>query len=118
MNILDEQTKVMLDAGSTAVLNGGYLVMTPETFKYALETACKETLHVVFDGEVSEQDTDTEANDSFIQQGFKCRFCGKKNDATEYTMTIIGGYDSDRDTEKVTMEVCAECLERMLSAVN
>lgn len=59
-----------------------------------------------------------EQNDSFIQQGFKCRFCGKRNDATEYTMKIVGGYDSPHDTESVTLEVCGKCLEKMLAAVN
>lgn len=119
MNLLDENTKSALDAGQTVVLSGGYIVMSPGTFRYALETSCKETLHAVFDEEASEQDTEEiEANDSFIQQGFKCHFCGKENDFTEYTMTITGGYDSDHDMEAVTLEVCAECLETMLAAVN
>lgn len=37
---------------------------------------------------------------------------------TEYTVTIEGGYASDHDMESVTLEVCAECLEKMLAAVN
>ena len=59
-----------------------------------------------------------EQNDSFIQHGFKCHFCGKRNDATEYTLTIVGGYDSSHDTEAVSLDVCCGCLEKMLAVVN
>lgn len=118
MNVLDENTKSALDAGQTIVLGGGYLVMSAETFKYALETSRKETLHAVFDKEAPEQDTEEEANDSSINQGCNCHFCGKESDFPEYAVTISGGYDIDHDMETVTLEVCAECLETMLAAVN
>lgn len=114
MNILDENTKAMLDAGKVAVLDGGYIVVTPETLFQVVQGATLETLGDI----MMEQPAEEEANDSFIQQGFKCHFCGKENDFTEYTMTITGGYDSDHDMEAVTLEVCAECLERMLAVVN
>lgn len=53
-----------------------------------------------------------------MNQACQCHFCGKRNNYTEYIMTISGGYDSDHDMEAVTLEVCAECLETMLAAVN
>lgn len=114
MNTLDENTKSALDAGQTIVLSGGYIVMSPGTFRYALETSCKETLHTVFDEEAPEE----EANDSFIQWVCRCHFCGKESDFTEYTVTISGGYDSDHDMETVSMNVCAGCLEKMLAVVS
>lgn len=104
----------MLDAGKVAVLDGGYIVLTPETLFQTVQGATLETL-----GDVRmEQASEEEANDSFIQQGFKCHFCGKENEATEYIVTISGGYDSDHDMESVTLEVCAGCLEKMLAAAN
>lgn len=106
MNILDESTRAMLDAGRAIMLDSKYLVISPEAFQEMLDNA------------VPTQTTENEANDSFIQHGFKCRFCGKENDCTEYTMTITGGYDSAHDMETVSMEVCAECLEQMLAAVS
>ena len=118
MNILDESTKAMLDAGRTAVLDGGYLVMTPETLKQAVQTAVITTVELSSDA-ISEQATAEQANSSFIQQGCKCHFCGKASHwGTEYIVTIEGGYNSDHDMETVSMDVCAGCLERMLSAVN
>lgn len=114
MNILDESTKAMLDAGKVAALDGGYIVLTPETLFQTVQGATLETLGDI----MMEQAPEEEANDSFIQHGFKCRFCGKENDCTEYTMTITGGYDSEHDMERVSMEVCSECLETMLAAVN
>lgn len=114
MNILDENTKAMLDAGKVAVLDGGYIVVTPETLFQVMQGATLETLGDI----MMEQPAEEEANDSFIQHGFKCHFCGKENDYTEYAITITGGYDSDHDMEAVTLEVCAECLEAMLAAVN
>lgn len=106
MNLLDANTKAMLDAGSAVMLDGKYLIISPETFQ------------AILNGTVPVQTAEEEANDSFIQQGCKCHFCGKENDFTEYTMTIAGGYDSDHDTEVVTLEVCAGCLEKMLAAVS
>lgn len=106
MNILDENTKAMLDAGRTVMLDNKYLIISPETFQTVLDNA------------VPAQTAEEGANDSFIQQGFKCHFCGKRNDYTEYIMTISGGYDSDHDMEAVTLEVCAGCLEKMLAVVN
>ena len=114
MNILDESTKAMLDTGKVAVLDGGYIVITPETLFQVVQDATMETLGDI----MMEQPTIEEANDSFIQQGCKCHFCGKESDFTEYIMTVSGGYDSDHDMETVTLEVCAECLETMRAAVN
>ena len=114
MNILDESTKAMLDAGKVAVLDGGYIVLTPETLFQTGQGATLETLGDI----MMEQASKGEANDSFIQHDFKCHFCGKESDCTEYIMTISGGYDSEHDMERVSMEVCAECLETMLAAVN
>lgn len=106
MNILDENTKAMLDAGRTVMLDNKYLIISPETFQTVLDNA------------VPAQTTDKEANESFIEHNCKCHFCGKESDFTEYTMTIAGGYDSDHDMEAVTLEVCAECLETMLATVS
>lgn len=106
MNILDENTKAMLDAGRTVMLDNKYLIISPETFQTVLDNA------------VPAQTAEEGANDSFIQQGFKCRFCGKENECTEYTVKITGGYYSGHDTETRTLEVCAGCLEKMLAAVN
>lgn len=118
MNILDESTKAMLDAGSTAVLNGGYLVMTPETFKHVVQTASITAVDM-FSDVISEQPAIEETNDNSIQQGCRCHFCGKESDCgTEYIMTIEGGYNSVRDTETVSMEVCGGCLEKMLAVVS
>ena len=114
MNILDESTKAMLDAGKVAVLDGGYIALTPETLFQTVQGATLETLGDI----MMEQASEEESNGSFIQHGFKCHFCGKENDYTEYIMTIAGGYDSEHDMERVSMEVCAECLEKMLAAVN
>lgn len=114
MDTLSENIKAVLDGGSIALLDGKYLAMTTET----LNQAVKDGLMMAIGDTALEQAADEEANDSFIQQGFKCHFCGKENDFTEYTMTITGGYDSDHDMEAVTLEVCAECLERMLAAVS
>lgn len=119
MNLLDEHTKSALDAGQTIVLSGGYIVMSPETFRYALETSCKETLRAVFDEEAPDQDIEIEANNSSMNQDAKCHFCGKENHwGTEYIITIEGGYNSDHDMETVSMDICAECLEKMLAAVS
>lgn len=96
----------MLDAGSAVMLDNKYLIISPETFQ------------VVLDNAIPVQTAEEEANDSFIQQGFKCHFCGKENDYTEYAVTISGGYDSDHDMKTVSMDVCAGCLEKMLAAVN
>ena len=118
MNILDEDTKAMLDAGRTAVLDGGYLVMTPETLKQAVQTAVITTVELSSDA-ISEQATAEKANSSCINRGFRCHFCGKVNKwGTEYAVTIEGGYASDHDMESATLEVCAGCLEKMLAAVN
>lgn len=118
MNILDEDTRAMLDAGRTAVLNGGYLVMTPETLKQAVQTAVITTVELSSDAISKHFDTE-EANDSSINQGTKCHFCGKESHwGTEYIVTIEGGYNSDHDMETVSMEVCAGCLEKMLAAVS
>lgn len=118
MNILDENTKAMLDAGKTTVLDGGYLVMTPETLREVVETASITAMDVFSDA-ISEQSAVEEANSSFIQQGCKCHFCGKASHwGTEYIVTIEGGYNSDHDMETVSVDVCAGCLERMLSAVS
>lgn len=115
MNILDESTKAMLDAGKVAVLDDGkYIVLTPDTLFQTVQGATLETLGDI----MMEQASEEEANDSFIQQGCKCHFFGKESDFTEYIMTVSGGYDSDHDMEAVTLEVCAECLETMLAAVN
>ncbi len=117
MNILDEDTKAMLDAGKTTVLDGGYLVMTPETLRQVVQTTI--TAVEAFNDAIPEQSAVEEANSSFIQQGCKCHFCGKASHwGTEYIVTIEGGYNSDHDMETVSMDVCAGCLERMLSAVN
>lgn len=113
MNILDENTKAMLDAGQVAVLDGGYIVVTSETLFQVVQGATLETLGDI----MMEQAFEDEANESFIEQGCQCHFCGKKNDFTEYIMTISGGYDSDHDGETVSMNVCTECLEQMLAAV-
>lgn len=114
MNLLDEQTRAMLDAGKVAVLDGGYLIMTPETLFQAVQGATLETLSDI----MMEQASEEKANDSFIQHGFRCHFCGKENECTEFTVKITGGYYSGHDTETRTLEVCAECLEKMLAAVN
>lgn len=114
MNILDESTKAMLNAGQVAVLDGRYIVVTPETLFYVMQDAALETL----DDIMTEQAVDEEANDSFIDQGCQCHFCGKKSDFTEYTLTISGGYASEHDLEQVTVDVCGECLEKMLAAAN
>lgn len=114
MTILDERTKAMLDAGQVAVVDGGYLILTPETLRQSAESAAIEAA-----GEfIMEQAVNEGANSSFIQQECKCHFCGKESDCTEYTMKITGGYASGHDTESVTMEVCGECLEKMLAAVS
>ena len=44
MNILDENTKAMLDAGKVAVLDGGYIIVTPETLFQVMQGATLETL--------------------------------------------------------------------------
>ncbi len=106
MNILDENTKAMLDAGRTVMLDNKYLIISPETFQ------------VVLDNAVPVQTAEEEANDSSINQGCKCHFCGKESDFTEYAVTISGGYDSDHDMETVSMDVCAGCLEKMLAVVS
>ena len=106
MNILDKNTKALLDAGNAVMLDDKYLIISPETFQAVLDDA------------VPVQTTDKEANESFIEQGCRCHFCGKESDFTEYTVTISGGYDSDHDMETVSMEVCAGCLEKMLAAVS
>lgn len=114
MNILDEKTKAMLDAGKVAVLDGGYIVVTPETLFETVREATLETLGDITMGQAVEE----EANGGFIQRGFKCHFCGKESEATEYTLKITGGYFSGHDTESKTLEVCAGCLEAMLAAAN
>lgn len=114
MNILDENTKAMLDAGQVAVLSGGYLVLTPETLKRTVQSSIVDVLEDV----VSEQPPEEEANDSSINHGCKCHFCGKESDFTEYIITISGGYDSDHDMERVSIDICSKCLERMLAAVS
>ncbi|MBD5117866.1 MAG: hypothetical protein HDT37_01925 [Clostridiales bacterium] len=115
MNILDESTKAMLDAGQVAVLDGGYIVMTPETLFQVVQGATLETLGDI----MVEQSAEEEANNSFIQHDCKCYFCGKESDwGTEYIVTIEGGYNSDHDMETVSMNVCAGCLEKMLAAVS
>ena len=104
----------MLDAGKVALLDR-YLIMTPETLFQTVQGATLETLSGIT-GELSAEE---QANSSFIQQGCKCHFCGKASHwGTEYIVTIEGGYNSDHDMETVSMDVCAGCLERMLSAVN
>lgn len=114
MNILDGSTRAMLDAGKVAVLEGGYIVITPETLFQVVQGATLETL----DDIMIEQVADEEANDSSINQGCKCHFCGKESAFTEYAATISGGYDSDHDMETVSMDVCAGCLEKMLAVVS
>lgn len=115
MNILDESTKAMLDAGKVAVLDGGYIVVTPQTLFQVVQGATLETLGDI----MMEQPAEEEANDSFIQHDCKCHFCGKESDwGTEYIVTIEGGYNSDHDMEVVSMNVCAGCLEQMLAAVS
>ena len=114
MNVLDKDTKAMLDAGQVAVLDGGYIVVTPETLFQVVQGATLETLGDI----MMEQPADERANDSFIEQGCRCHFCGKESNFTEYIMTISGGYDSDHDMETVSMNVCAGCLEKMLAAVS
>lgn len=107
MNTLDKQTKVMLDTGSAVMLDGKYLIISPETFRTMLDKA------------VPAQTAEEKANRDFIQHGCKCHFCDKESCwGTEYIVTIEGGYNSDHDMETVSMDVCAECLERMLAAVN
>lgn len=114
MNILDESTKAMLDAGKVAVLDK-YLIMTPETLFQTVQGATLETLSGIT-GELSAEE---QANSSSMNQGAKCHFCGKESDyGTEYIMTIEGGYNSDHDMEVVSMDVCAGCLEKMLAAVS
>lgn len=114
MNILDENTRSMLDAGKVAVLDGGYIALTPETLFQTVQDATLETL----DDIMMEQVNEDKANDSFIQQDCKCHFCGKESDFTEYIMTIVGGYDSGHDMETVSMNVCGGCLEKMFAAVS
>lgn len=114
MNILDENTKAMLNAGKVAVLDGGYIVVTPETLFQVVQGATLETLGDI----MMEQPAEEEANDSSINRGCKCHFCGKESDFTEYAVTISGGYDSDHDMETVSMDVCAGCLEKMLAVVS
>lgn len=115
MNLLDENTKTILDAGQVVVLDGGYIVMTPETLSQTVQSSVVDVLTDV----VQEQPAKEEANDSSITHGFKCHFCGKKNDwGTEHIVTITGGYASDHDMEAKSVEVCAECLEKMLAAVS
>lgn len=114
MTLLDENTKAMLDAGKVAVLEGGYIVVTPETLRQTV----KNTTMEVFGDVISAQTVKEEANDSSINRSCQCRFCGKKSNFTEYIMTISGGYDSDHDMETVSMNVCAGCLEKMLAAVS
>lgn len=73
----------------------------------------------VFNDAIPEQSAVEEANNSFIQQGCKCHFCGRESHwGTEYIVTIEGGYNSDHDMEMVSVDVCAGCLETMLAAVN
>lgn len=110
MNILDENTKSALDAGQTVVLSGGYIVMSPETFRYALETSCKETLHAVFDKETPDQGTAIEANDSSI-----CAMCGGDDIAGTACSRLIleTGYGSANDLERVTVPLCGECADRL-----
>ena len=114
MDTLSENIKAVLDGGGMALLDGKYLAMTTET----LNQAVKDGLMMAIGDTALEQAADEEANDSFIQHGFKCHFCGKRNDYTEYIMTISGGYDSDHDMETVSMNVCAGCLEKMLAVVS
>lgn len=114
MNLLDEATKKALDAGKIAVLDGGYIILTPETLFRMVQGDTLETLGDI----MMEQPAEEEANDSFIQWVCRCHFCGKESDFTEYTVTISGGYDSDHDMETVSMNVCAGCLEKMLAVVS
>ena len=114
MNLFDESITATLDNGGVALLDGKYLAMTPET----LNQAVKDGLTIAIGDTAPEQAADEEANDSFIQHNFKCHFCGKENEATEYIMTISGGDDRDHDMESVSMEACAGCLEKMLAMIN
>lgn len=115
MNILDENTKILLDAGKAVVLDGGYIVITPETLFQVVQSATLETFGDIMVEQVANQ----EANSSSINQDVKCHFCGKESHwGTEYIVTIEGGYNSNHDMETVSMDVCAECLEKMLAAMN
>lgn len=114
MNLLDEATKKALDDGEVVLLDGGYIVLTPETLFQTVQGATLETISDI----TEELSAEKQANDSSINQGCKCHFCGKESDFPEYAVTISGGYDIDHDMETVTLEVCAECLETMLAAVN
>lgn len=113
MNILDESTKAMLDAGKVALLDR-YLIMTPETLFQTVQGATLETLSGIT-GELSAEE---QANSSSINQVCQCHFCGKESDFTEYTLTIEGGYNSDHDMKTVSMNICGGCLEKMLAAVS
>ena len=109
MNILDESTKAMLDAGSTAVLNGGYLVMTPETFKRVVQTASITAVDMLSDV-ILEQPPTEETNDSSI-----CSMCGGYDIAGTACSSLIleTGYGSANDMERVTIPLCGECADRL-----
>ena len=106
MNILDESTKAMLDAGSTAVLNGGYLVMTPETLRQVVQTAVVTTVEA-FDDAVTE-----EANDSSI-----CSICGGDDIVGTACSVLVleAGYGSANDMERVKVPLCGGCCDKLFS---
>lgn len=109
MNILDEDTRAMLDAGRTAVLNGGYLVMTPETLKQAVQTAVITTVELSSDAISKHIDTE-EANGSSI-----CSVCGGDDIAGTACSRLIleTGYGSANDMERVSVPLCGECADRL-----
>ena len=120
MNLLDAQTKATLEHGGAVILDSKYYVMTWETVERMIQAVTEMSYNsgLACNLEKAGASQTEKANMDFIQQDCKCHFCGKESDFTEYMMTIVGGYDSDHDMEQVSVEVCAECLEQMLAAVN
>lgn len=52
-----------------------------------------------------------------MQDMFICPICGDK-DYVSSTITLQANYGSIHDGERVTIRLCGECFDKLLSAVN
>lgn len=114
MITLGKNERKLLDKVATLIVDGRYVLASPET----LNQAAGHTI-IELESPVPASPAAEESKSSFVQQDCGCYFCGKKDPwGAEYTLTVNGGYAGEHDLETVTVEVCGECLEKMLAAVD
>lgn len=114
MMTLGKNERKLLDEGATLIVEGRYVLASPET----LNQMAGHTI-IELERPVPEPPAAEESNRDFVRRDHRCHFCGKKDQwGTEYTLTVDGGYAGEHDLETITVEVCGECLEKMLEAAD